>query len=317
MKAAIGIDLGGTHIKGVLLNARGEVLLERVEQTAAGPGDPTEQPWKNSVKRMVNELRSNSPHPIMAIGLAAPGLPNEGNSAIRILPERLNGLENFVWSDYLAEQEVWVTNDAHAALVAEAVFGVGKGVRNIVMLTLGTGVGGGLLINGELYQGNSQLAGHLGHMTLDADGDDPGITGMPGTLENAIGDATVLKRSFGRFASTKALVEAYEMGDVFASYVWLTSVRKLALGLCSLRNLLSPDLIILGGGITKTGKSLYRPLAEFMGVYEWKNVGKKCPVQHAHYSDFAGAVGAAGFAMTKLNGNTSARSGYQSIDTLQ
>lgn len=307
MKAAIGVDLGGTNIKGVLLNAEGEVLTQRVQQTASDTVcDPTGQPWKNRVKRMVNELRSGSPHPVSAIGLAAPGLPNEVNSAIRILPGRLNGLENFVWSDYLAEKEVWVTNDAHAALVAEAVFGVGKGVRNIVMLTLGTGVGGGLLINGELYQGNFQMAGHLGHMTLDVDRDDPGITGMPGTLENAIGDATVLKRSFGRFASTKALVEAYELGDVFATYVWLNSVRKLALGLCSLSNLLSPDMIILGGGITKTGNSLYKPLADFMGVYEWKNVGKKCPVQHAHYKDFAGAVGAAGFALTKLNGNASA-----------
>ncbi len=301
MTTAIGVDLGGTNIKGVLLSAKGEVLMQTVQKTASDTAcNPTEQPWKNMVKQMVNELRSHSPQPVSAIGLAAPGLPNECNSAIRILPGRLSGLEHFVWSDYLDEKEVWVTNDAHAALIAEAVFGVGKGIRNIVMLTLGTGVGGGLLINGELYQGNFQMAGHLGHMTLDVDRDDPGITGMPGTLENAIGDATVGKRSFGRFTSTKALVEAYEAGDTFATYVWLNSVRKLALGLCSLNNLLSPDLIILGGGITKTGESLYKPLAEFMGVYEWKNVGKKCPVRHANYHDFAGAVGAAGFALTRL-----------------
>lgn len=307
MTTAIGVDLGGTNIKGVLLNAKGEVLMQMVQKTASSKScDPTEQPWKDMVKQMVSELRSNSPHPVSAIGLAAPGLPNECNSAIRILPERLNGLENFVWSDYLDEKEVWVTNDAHAALIAEAVFGVGKGIRNIVMLTLGTGVGGGLLINGELYQGNFQMAGHLGHMTLDVDRDDPGITGMPGTLENAIGDVTVGKRSFGRFASTKALVEAYEAGDAFATYVWLNSVRKLALGLCSLNNLLSPDLIILGGGITKTGESLYKPLADFMEVYEWKNVGKKCPVRNAYYHDLAGAVGAAGFALTKLKKNVSA-----------
>lgn len=307
MATAIGIDLGGTNIKGVLLDEQGEVLLQTVQKTSYNTGcNPTEQPWKNVVKQMVTDLTSNSLRPVSAIGLAAPGLPNEENSAIRLLPERLNGLENFIWSDYLAQKDVWVINDAHAALIAEAAFGVGKGVRNIVMLTLGTGVGGGLLINGELYQGNFQMAGHLGHMTLDVDRDDPGITGMPGTLENAIGDATILTRSFGRFTSTKALVEAYEKGDVFATYIWLNSVRKLALGLCSLSNLLSPDMIILGGGITKTGKSLYNPLADFMGVYAWKNVGKECPIQHAHYHDLAGAVGAAGFALTKWKNNVPA-----------
>jgi len=301
MTTAIGIDLGGTNIKGVLLNADGEVLVQMVQKTEANIGSNAESKhWKNIVRQMVVDLKSKSLHPVNAIGLAAPGLPNEGNSAIRILPERLTGLENFIWSDHLEEKEVWVINDAHAALIAEAEFGVGKGINNIVMLTLGTGVGGGILINGELYQGNFQMAGHLGHMTLDVDRDDPGITGMPGTLENAIGNATILRRSFGKFKSTKALVEAYEKGDTFATYVWLNSVRKLALGLCSLSNLLSPDLIILGGGITKTGDSLYVPLADFIAVYEWKNVGKKSAIQHAHYNDLAGAVGAAGFALAKL-----------------
>jgi glucokinase len=193
-----------------------------------------------------------------------------------------------------------VLNDAQAALMAEVKFGVGRGIKNIVMLTLGTGVGGGILINGELYQGNYQKAGHLGHMTLDVDKEDPGITGMPGTLENAIGDATVSIRSFGRFTSTKTLVQAHLQGDDFATYVWLNSVRKLALGLCSLCNLLSPDLIILGGGITKAGEALYKPLESFIEVYEWKNSGKKTPIQQAFYSNTAGAVGAAGFAMKRV-----------------
>lgn len=304
MTTAIGIDLGGTNIKGVLLNEKGEVLVQMIQKTEANTtGNGEDQHWKKMVQKMVSTLKSKSMHPVSAIGLAAPGLPNEENSAIRILPERLIGLENFMWAEFLGEKNMWVINDAHAALIAETEFGAAIGVNNVVMLTLGTGVGGGILINGELYQGNFQMAGHLGHMILDVDRDDPGITGMPGTLENAIGNATILKRSFGQFSSTEALVEAYEKGEPFATYVWLNSVRKLALGLCSLGNLLSPDLIILGGGITKTGDSLYRPLMDFVSVYEWKNVGKKSPVQHAHFSDLAGAVGAAGFALTKLRKN--------------
>lgn len=301
MTTAIGIDVGATNIKGVLLNAAGEVLHQVVQATGPGTdGSPDDgRHWKQTVSQMLQELKSRSAVAVKAIGLAAPGLPNESNSAIRLMPGRLDGLEDLIWSDYLQEDGVWVLNDAHAALMAEAKFGAGRGIKNIVLLTLGTGVGGGILINGELYQGNGQMAGHLGHMALEADKEDPDVTGMPGSLENAIGDVTVAQRSFGRFTSTQDLVAAYLQGDSFATYVWLNSVRKLALGLCSLGNLISPDLILLGGGITKAGEALYTPLADFIDVFEWKKTGKRTPVRQASYSDMAGAVGAAGYALDK------------------
>lgn len=299
MTTAIGIDLGGTNIKGVLLNAEGQVLHQLAQTTKAGSNGEGRH-WKQTISQIILELKSKSVQPVEAIGLAAPGLANENNSAIRVMPERLEGLENLIWADYLDEKEVWVLNDAHAALIAEARFGIGQDVKNIVMLTWGTGVGGGVLINGQLYQGNYQMAGHLGHITLDVDHEDPGIVGMPGTLEHAIGDATVLKRSFGRFQSTHQLVNAYLQGDSFATYLWLNTVRKLAMGLCSLSNLLSPELIILGGGVTKAGDALYKPLADFINVYEWKNTGKKTPIKQAIYGEMAGAVGAASFAFDKV-----------------
>lgn len=301
MAIAIGIDLGGTNIKGVLINENGELIHQMDQATGCSfqAGQEKNDGWKELVSEMIEKLTSLSDCEVEAIGLAAPGLPDESNSAIRVMPKRLDGLENFIWADYLKRSDVWVLNDAHAALMAEAEFGAGKGIKNIVMLTLGTGVGGGILINGKLHQGNYQMAGHLGHMTLDADRDDIGITGMPGTLENAIGNATLATRSFGRFSSTQSLVEAYREGDALASYIWLNSVRKLALGLRSLCNLLSPDLIILGGGITKAGDTFYKPLYDFMEVYEWKNAGKSTPIRQACYSDISGAVGAAGFALTR------------------
>src|SRR5690606_22676405 len=207
------------------------------------------------------------------------------------MPERLKGIENLEWASYLHEKEVWVINDAHAAVMAEAKFGTGKGINNLVMLTLGTGVGGGIIINGELYHGNYLMARHLGHMTLVINKEDPGVTGITGTLDRTIDKDIDSRRSFGRFQSTQELVTAYQRGEPFATYVWLDAVRKMALGLTSLCNLLSPDLIILGGGIAKAGKSVYRPLAERMVVYERKNVGKKILVEQAHYHDQAGAVG--------------------------
>jgi glucokinase len=302
MTTAIGIDLGGTNIKGVLLNAGGEVIhqLTRATEPGRASDNGNGQHWKQGVSQMIRELKSKSVNTVEAIGISAPGLPNEDNSAIRVMPARLDGLENLIWADYLNEPAVWVLNDAHAALIAEARFGVGQGIKNIVMLTLGTGVGGAVLINGELYQGNYQMAGHLGHMIVNVDNEDSGIVGLPGTLENAVGDATVLKRSFGKIKSTHELVKAYQQGDSFATFIWLNTVRKLALGLCSLCNFLSPELIILGGGITKAGDALYKPLSDFIDVYEWKNTGKKTPIKQAGYDEMAGAVGAAGFAFNKV-----------------
>lgn len=299
MTTIIGIDLGGTNVKGVLLNAGGNILHQMTSPTQRTFTDGGGEHWKETVAEMVRSLRSQSPYPVAAVGLAAPGLSDAGNTCIRIMPERLNGLENFVWSDYLGEK-VWVLNDAHAALMAEARFGAGKGVKNIVMLTWGTGVGGGVLINGELFQGNYQIAGHIGHTTIDAGCTYPGITGLPGTLEEAIGDATISRRSCGRFSSTLELVEAYRRRDPFASYIWLHGIRVLSLALCSVYNLLSPDIVILGGGVTRAGDDLYRPLQDFVNVYEWKNKTTPTPIRQAEFGDLAGAVGAAGFALSKI-----------------
>lgn len=306
MRTAIGIDLGGTNVKGVLVNESGEVIHHAASatysagcgsaNTAAEEGDH----WKRKVAEMVREMQSKSPDPVVAIGVAAPGLSDGMNTCIRVMPERLNGLENFVWSDYLGQQ-VWVLNDAHAALMAEAKFGAGKGVKNIVMITWGTGVGGGVLINGELFQGNYQIAGHIGHITMDVASTYPDITGVPGTLEDAIGDATVGRRSCGRFSSTFELVQAHRRGDPFASYIWLSSVRVLSLALCSIYNLLSPDIVILGGGVTRAADDLYKPLRAFIDAYEWKNKPHTPPVLQAEFGDLAGAVGAAGFALSKFD----------------
>ncbi len=120
------------------------------------------------------------------------------------------------------------------------------------MITLGTGVGGAILIDGKPYQGAYQKAGHIGHMVIDSDGE-PDIIGIPGSLEDAIGNCTIEKRTLGKFKTTFQLLEAYRSGDGFAKEIWLTSVKKLAIGLASITNILSPEMIIVGGGIAEAG----------------------------------------------------------------
>ncbi len=217
------------------------------------------------------------------------------------MPGRLNGLEGLEWSRVFGS-ETWVANDAIAALAAEAKFGAAKHARHAVMLTLGTGVGGAILINGRIYQGAFQKAGHAGHVSVDHEGDQD-ITGIPGSLEDAIGNCTIKKRSLGKYDFTHDLIEDCKKGDYFAQWLWLSSVRKLSIAIASITNILSPEIIILGGGITEAGPILFDPLQQFLSLYEWRAGGHKTTLVKAEFGDLSGAIGAAGFAMMQQEQN--------------
>lgn len=292
---AIGIDLGSTNIKGVLIDHEGNVLQEARNET----NEQHDSHWKQAVAEMVRDFEKKAGRKVEAIGLSAPGLADATNQCISFMPGRLPGLENFRWSQLLNER-VWVLNDAHSALMAEATFGVAKGLRHVVLLSLGTGVGGGILINGELYQGVSQMAGHIGHTTVNADTSVLDITNMPGSIEDAIGNASLRERSNGKYDTTEELVNDFLKGDPLAEKVWLTSVRRLAVCIASMINVLSPECIILSGGITQANDALLDPLKKFLEQFEWRPGGKQTPVKFARFSDRAGAIGAAGFALSKM-----------------
>lgn len=291
---SIGIDLGCTNIKGVLIDMDGNILAQRRQET----NEQDDQHWKSSVASMIKELQNESSTIVKNIGLSAPGLANADNTCITFMPGRLPGLENFNWSEFTGQQ-IFVLNDAHAALMAESAFGAAKGMQHAVLLTLGTGVGGGILINGQLYQGLSQMAGHLGHITVDAENPNMDVTNMPGSIEDAIGNLSISKRSMGKFNTTFELVAAYKKGESFASWLWLSSVRKLAICIASAINVLSPEAVIIGGGISLAGDDLIKPLQDFLDLYEWRPGDKKTPVKLAQFSDLAGAIGAAGFSLSK------------------
>lgn len=293
MNTAIGIDLGGTRIKAVAIDAAGNILHQFYSDT----NDRDGAVWKDAVLDAVMRLIEKTKKKSVAIGISAPGLPNDTNTAIACMPGRMQGLEHFQWKGLL-QNDVYVINDAVAALMAEATFGAAKTKKHAVMLTLGTGVGGAILIDGKPYQGAFNKAGHIGHMVIDDEGDCD-VTGMPGSLEECIGNCTIEKRSNGKFVSTEDLLSAYRNGDILAKEIWLKSVRQLAIGLASVTNILSPEAIILGGGITEAGKDLFEPLEKYLEQYEWRAVGNKVEIVKAKYGDMAGAIGAACFAMSK------------------
>lgn len=294
MKYAIGLDLGGTNVKGLAVAAEGKVLAQIATPTLDSAG----QAWKKNVRRVFKQLQEAVGGEPAVVGLAAPGLPSKDYRSIAFMPGRLVGLEGLVWAQYLHfDGLVPVLNDAQAALLGEVWRGAARHSKNVFLLTLGTGVGGAAIVDGKLLRGHIRRAGHLGHLSLNPLGS-PDVTGTPGSLEDAIGDCTVRARSQGRFDSTRKLVAASRRGDSEARRLWLESVRALAAGMASLMNVLDPEVVVLGGGIVQAGPALFQPLRRFLNDFEWRPGGARVRVVAAKLGDRAGAFGAARNALS-------------------
>ena len=290
MTVAIGIDLGGTQIKGRAMSATGEELASRVTETDDRPQSGIPQ-FAQNVKRLIRELELTVGASATHIGVSAPGLAAADGRSIAFMPGRMHGLENFDWSDFLA-LPVPVLNDAHAALMGEVWQGAGRGLRNAILLTLGTGVGGAIWADGRLLRGSIGRAGHFGHMCLDIHGSRT-IAGMPGGLENWIGNHNIAERSKGRFTTTHELVAACESLDPDAIFLWRKSVYGLGCAIASLVNILDPEAVIVGGGIARAGNSLFEPLAQVLDECEWRPAGHRVKIVPAELGEWAGTCGAA------------------------
>jgi glucokinase len=293
MPYGIGIDLGGTNLKVVAASQAGEVLERSSSETLVD----SPESWVETIRQRIKEIEETRAEAARWIGVAAPGLASRDSRSIVSMPGKLRGLEELDWTEALRmSHSVPVLNDAHAALLGEFWIGAAVGYRDVVLLTLGTGVGGAVLADGRLYKGHLGRAGHLGHISLNADGA-PDIVGTPGSLEQTIGNATLPARSAGRFTSTRELVAAHLSGDEKASDVWLRSVKNLAAGITSIINALDPEVIIIGGGIAQAGAALFDPLAAFMTRFEWRPQGHSVKILPAALGDVAGTLGAVYYAM--------------------
>ena len=289
MKTAVGIDLGGTQIKAVIAADNGDVLRRELRST--GESD-AERGFANIIQALANELGPDLP-----LGISAPGLASPDRRTIAHMPGRLHGLEGLDWTNFLRSNRlIPATNDAHAALIGESWIGAARGLRDAILITLGTGVGGAILSDGRILRGHLGRAGHLGHLCLDPHGPSS-IVGTPGALECWIGNYNISERSGGKFATTHALIDAYRSGDSFARELWLRSIRAFACAIASLINILDPETVIIGGGIAQAGDVLFEPLRVELAKVEWRPAGHTVQIRPAQLGEWAGAIGAARTAL--------------------
>jgi glucokinase len=291
MNWSIGIDVGGTAIKAVVVDAEGTILKRKSLPTNDGADSVAE--WTQNARQIIQDFEKEIGSTASSIGISAPGLAAADDRSIAYLPGKMEDIEGFNWTEALnRESLVPVLNDAHAALLGEAWIGAVQGKQNVVLLTLGTGVGGAITSGGRLLKGVIGRAGHLGHMSLDIDGPTSNC-GTPGAIEIMIGNYTVQERSKGRFSSTRDLVDAHEANDPVATEIWLRSIRALGCAIASYINIIDPEIVVITGGISIVGKTLMDPLNAVLDEVEWRPGGHQVPVVFGKLDMWAGAVGAA------------------------
>lgn len=307
----IGLDLGGTNIKGGVCNADGRVLVKQSMDTQGNRGF---EHVLERMARLAEELMARGGLPreaIAGVGIGAPGPMSHARGIVHAAPN-LPGFVNVPLRDRLAARlglPVVLENDANAAAYGEFVAGAGRGVRSLVMLTLGTGIGGGVVLDGRLWRGAFDNAGEVGHMIVVPDGR-PCPCGQRGCLEryasaNAVaqrlidavhdGAPSVLADRVGRGEALDArdVLAAMDAGDRTAGRIWDETCYFLAVCAVNLRHLLNPELIVLAGGLINAGPRLLQPTQAHFERLSWRLAPDAPRLALATLGPDAGLVGAA------------------------
>jgi glucokinase len=248
-KAVIGIDLGGTAIKfGCFLEG---ICLETL--TIPTPQPATPQAVVAAIANTVNRL--NAEGKCIAIGIGMPG-PADAAGRIAKIAINLDGWHDVPLADWLEQKTglpTTVANDANCAGLGEALYGAGKRFRNLILLTLGTGVGGAIILDGKLFNGRSGAAGELGLITLNPDGP-PCNSGNNGSLEQYV-SVRAIRRLTGK--EPAELGELARAGDRNALAFWQEYGRLLGAGLASSIYVLTPEAVIIGGGVSASAEFFF------------------------------------------------------------
>ena len=270
---AIGIDIGGMSIKGAAVDSNGRVYEKFSMPFIKGePGEETIRKLAETVKEYIaaNGLENK----IAGIGLGSPGTLDVKNGIVNYANNL--GWENLHVADIFHEilpYPVRLTNDANAASLGEAKFGAGKSYDNIIMLTLGTGVGGGIIINGKLYEGNEGKGAELGHSVIVVDGEQC-TCGRKGCLETyASATALIRETKKAMHSNRRSLMwkvcpdidlvggkvpfEAAKQGDKTAIDVLDNYIKYLGEGILNFCNIFRPNVVVLSGGIANAGDYLF------------------------------------------------------------
>jgi len=312
--AVLALDVGGTKLAAGVVDDDGVVRAFRVAPSAAarGPRDTLARLFALGREAVA---AAGPGAPIAAVGIGCGG-PLDRERGVLVAPPHLPG-----WRDVpivaMAQEALGLAaaleNDATAAAAAEHRWGRGAGVRHLVYLTISTGVGGGIVVDGRLYRGASGNGGELGHVTVDRHGRACRGCGRRGCLEAYASGTSIAERAAEALAaaapgappsalaaldapSAADVAAAARDGDPLATRVWAETCDALACGLTSLVNVLEPELVVLGGGVTRAGEQLLAPVRARVAADAMGPAAAAVRIERSGFGDRVGVMGAAAIA---------------------
>ena len=295
----LGVDIGGTRTKCCLINRLDSTRVTQDLETGTREPDTLCEAIIACTGQLLERVNATAEH-IAGAGLACPG-PLDLKRGVVTKAANLPGWIDVPIRDTFAHRSGWPTvllNDANAACCGEALFGAGRGMSTVVLSTLGTGVGGGMSIDGRLLQGTRGNAGELGHLIVVPEGL-PCSCGQKGCLESYAGGRSIVRRavdagvfSDGNPGTVEDVVDAARQ-DERARKIWDDACRALALACVSMQHVLEPDVFIFGGGIAASGDKLLTPIEAAVKNAFWTLDPAFATLRLAELGTWAGAIGAA------------------------
>ena len=306
----IGVDLGGTNLRTAILSPDGDILAKQKAPTNASEG------WKNVVSRLIESIKGQQESAgkrglaVTAVGVGVPGVI-QSDRGIVVKSPNFPDWNNLPIKDSLEKAlnlPVTVENDANAAALGEQWRGAGSGIRSMILLTLGTGVGGGIILNNEIWQGADGMAGELGHMTIIPDGRRCGC-GNTGCLEmyaSARGIVQSYRERRAQVPSSPAEItseevyEAARAGESDALAVMQGMGRLLGIGIANLINIFNPEMIVIGGGVKDAWPLFIGAARDEIRKRAFEVPAARTEIVPSRLGDDAGMVGAAASALQNL-----------------
>lgn len=297
-----GFDLGGTQLKYGLIDSRGNLVFK-----SKAPSPEKIDDLMALFEELWGKLKARGMGPIAAAGFGVAGFFNQRERKIVHSPNypSLDGYDLVAAFGAFIDVPLWIDNDANVAAFGEYKYGAGKGSQSLVLLTIGTGIGSGIILDGRLWQGKCGYAGELGHITINAEGDICGC-GNRGCLETEASAPKIVKnyerlRSAGENLTSEDIYLKAKAGDEAAVRAFAEAGYYLGIGLGIVINFLNPETIILGGGVMTTGEFLMEPAVEEARRRSNKVSFDCCSIRKASLGNDAGLIGAAAWAQEMVS----------------
>jgi len=313
----IGVDIGGTNLRGAVIDSEGKMISRDSIASDAHIGIDN---LIRNLAILINNFRSD--YDIAGIGIGVPGILDSASGIITQAPN-IRNVANFPINKVLKKKisgnfPIFIENDANCAALGEHAFGAGKNYSSLIMITLGTGVGGGIVLNGQLWSGAHGMGGEIGHIKIYPGGNKcncghrgclesyASLSGLKVQIKKAVAGNRINKSLILKINNTledklpELLFAEAKNGNRFAKKLWEEFGTALGIGISSITNLLNPEIVVIGGGIANAWQMFLPSLKQTVKDNTLTGPYKKLKISRSKLKGDAGILGAASLAMKQI-----------------